>query len=801
MGLKRELGFVGLVLLMTLFIFKGFLGPGYPPSWGGDSYGHLFKVWKLTHGYSPWIEDWYGGYPFLRFYPPISYYLGALFGIITGSDVTGYKLTALLAVILGAVSMRFLLRELGFSDVPAYGAAMAYALAPYHLRVLSPEGNFPRFLGLNLAPLLLLALLFVWRGKGSKALLAGIFTALVILTHHTLVVTFGLLVLLFVPYLLAERPEPRKLLINLSIAGGTALLLSAFWVIPFLLERGQAHFLNENSIDYLFKFYSARLKDILFPGYGWSLYQGLLLYLGIVGAVLALRSREKRLLGAGVLAGIVLSIVLALGYYGPFQALNRLPLLDMIPPVRWLDPMELFAAVGFALLLEAVLEMNLKGTARKALPLLLLILILAPLTDVHLRAGSLKAEEFPSDYSAVLNYIANDDGKGWRYFQWGLASTEGSRIAYTPALTEKPILSGWYRQGDPAYPQHAYLNYAMANDPAYAEKALRAYSVKYVILDSRLPDYEKGVSNLKAIGFREVYSAGHFHLYSWKGWSFLIPKAKVLVVGSWPLELGAEYEMGETIDPYADSLGDYNLVVLNGYRYRDPLVWKKLEDYVRNGGVLVVNTFRSPDALSKRFGVRSVLVRVYGRANLSSPIYNVSAFSNFTYGGEPWTATAYEGNLTSLIKLGNLTVLGYKDVGKGRVYFIGLNLPYHAVYTKNDYEAKILRKLLEPYAEAPKVSAEVLEWSDGKIAIRYTVNRSTGVVLSENYYLHWRASADGKPVKVSENGEFGLIELSLPAGTHVLTLEFRDPYRLLRFVSLIGWVIAIAAALAAKAKR
>ncbi len=103
---------------------------------------------------------------------------------------------------------------------------------------------------------------------------------------------------------------------------------------------------------------------------------------------------------------------------------------------------------------------------------------------------------------------------------------------------------------------------------------------------------------------------------------------------------------GKFVDDHADSLGRYSLVILNNYVYRDPLVWRKLEDYVRDGGILVVNTFGSPDAEATRFGVRSTIVKVFGKANLSSGVYNVSRFSNFTYEGKPWTATAYTGNLT-----------------------------------------------------------------------------------------------------------------------------------------------------------
>lgn len=94
----------------------------------------------------------------------------------------------------------------------------------------------------------------------------------------------------------------------------------------------------------------------------------------------------------------------------------------------------------------------------------------------------------------------------------------------------------------------------MKKTPGFAEKALKAYSVKYVIVDENYQGYKDIVRNLKHLGFEEVYSSGSFHLYRWKNFTFLQPKSSVLVVGSWPFGLGVSYERAEYIDDYADNL-------------------------------------------------------------------------------------------------------------------------------------------------------------------------------------------------------------------------------------------------------
>lgn len=787
----RELSFLATTFILALLILHGFLAPGYPPSWGGDAYGHLFKIEKLMGGYHPWIEDWYGGYPFLRFYPPLAYYAASVLGLPAHSAVIGYKATALLALVLGAYSARLLLRRLGFPDAPAYMASLAYAFAPYHLRILSPEANLPRFMGVLLAPLFMLALIYVFEGGRWKPVLAGILFATILLTHHTVAATLALSMIVVTPFLwIRVGGRPRRLLEGVAVSAIVAVLVSAFWLIPFIVDHGNAYFLEENKIDYLFKFQSSRIEDILLPGGAWSFYQGLILYLGLMGALAYYR--RDRLLSATILIGILVPLILSLGYYGPTPWLNKLPILDLIPPYRWLDAVELFSSIGFAMLSSQIIEAGRKTAGRRWASIIILALLLAAsLSDARYRISSLEAEEFPGDYLAVLNYIGNDQGKGWRFYQWGLATTQGSRIAYAPLLAGKPALDGWYRQGDPAYPQHSYLGYAVLHDKGYAEAALRAYSVKYVILDEKLRDTVKAEENLEEMGFKEVYEAGTFKLYEWSNYTFLTPRLGVLVVGSWPLDLGVDYEVGKFIDDYASHLSDYSLIILNGYKYRDPTVWIKLEEYVEGGGTLIVNTFRTPDAEGVILGVRSMIVRVNGTANLTSPIYDTTRFSNFTYEGGAWVATAYTGDLKPLVKMGNLTVLGVKEIGEGRVYFVGLNLPYHAVYTGNSYEASILANITSKYITPPRLNYTINEIKDGEITFNYTLDRDSMVLASENYYPYWKAYIDGAPTQVEKDDKYGLIMIKLPKGSHEVKLVFHDPYQPLKYISLASLIAVI----------
>jgi hypothetical protein len=184
--------------------------------------------------------------------------------------------------------------------------------------------------------------------------------AVVGLAHHSLFVTTGISSLFLLPYLhITAKREIKIIATNVLISGLVALLVSAFWVVPFLLGKNNAHFLKENNIEYLFKFESVKLRDFIFHTSPYSYYHGVAFYLGIIVVILFLKRPEKskKALGAGLLGASITAILLSLGYYGPTPFLNRLPLLDMIPPYRWLDSLSLVGAIGVGVLFKVLGEL------------------------------------------------------------------------------------------------------------------------------------------------------------------------------------------------------------------------------------------------------------------------------------------------------------------------------------------------------------------------------------------------------------------------------------------------------------
>ncbi len=527
---NRRLGvFAALVALPLLLSATGLeemysAGP-LPPGWGGDAYGHLFKIWKLySHGYSPWITDWYSGYPFLRFYPPLSYLIAWAMSVPLGDPALAYKVVITLSLVIASLSAYLLGRELEFSEVPSLIMGISYSVNPWLLRMISPEGNFPRIVGASLAPLFVACFVRLAKERDSRPLCALPIAALP-LTHHSLAVVVAPLAgLLWLGALIDESPGLEDLALrirNTFITSVWAAVIASFWIVPFFLERNLAHFLNENSIDYLFARQSVPLTGPFIDEGPWSYYQG---DLRILSAILALpisfvimrrsRGSDIRVLSAFLSSSMVLiSLLLSLGAQGPVPWLNRLPLLGMIPPYRWLDLTQLSAAVALGGLLEIFASLS----RRKWLPVLLLLLLIPLYAESAPRMKYLAGTDFDPDLRSALQLVARDPDT-FRFHQQGIIFRLGSMVSYSPALSGKPSLNGWYRQGDPLYPQHTQMEWEIENGRKEAGEKLAAFGVKYVLVDLNI---SKGLNLLRDLGFREVGRYGSIVVLRWDRASML----------------------------------------------------------------------------------------------------------------------------------------------------------------------------------------------------------------------------------------------------------------------------------------
>ena len=105
-----------LVFLMFIRFISSFPLDNSRLPGGVDTPCHLFKVWHIAEkDNNVWTHDWYGGMPFLRFYPPLSLVLPGYIGKIIGY-LLAYKLVIDLFYVLTPLAFYYFLNQFKLSE-------------------------------------------------------------------------------------------------------------------------------------------------------------------------------------------------------------------------------------------------------------------------------------------------------------------------------------------------------------------------------------------------------------------------------------------------------------------------------------------------------------------------------------------------------------------------------------------------------------------------------------------------------------------------------------------------------------
>jgi len=206
-------------------------------------------VQAMTSGHNPldcWSPEWALGHPVLRTYQPLAHLLVSGVYLMLGRVIpllTLFNWTRFLSVLLLPVSFWGAARLIGLSRTAAAAAA---ALAPlvstnflygieYGSFTWAGSGLFPQAVATHFL-LFAIGVGAVALRTGRRILLAGILVGLTALAHLIYGYIAGLTLLLLV--LLPEaRGERRQRLARLGGVAGTAILVSAFQILPLLADH------------------------------------------------------------------------------------------------------------------------------------------------------------------------------------------------------------------------------------------------------------------------------------------------------------------------------------------------------------------------------------------------------------------------------------------------------------------------------------------------------------------------------------------------------------------------------------
>ncbi|AEC51831.1 hypothetical protein PNA2_0915 [Pyrococcus sp. NA2] len=699
------------IILLTVSIIEFlplFLAPE-PPALSTDGNGHLFKINKLMEsGWEPWIEEWYVGFPFLRFYPPLSYLIGAFFGMIFGSDIKGYATTLMLTSFIGSLSLYMLLRMQGKEPlIPS----IIFLLYPWRLRVAYIEANYPRANAINLAPLFLLSIFLLSDRRERYLLISALGISILALTHHSILIP---LIITGIILSLGEQNFADKL-VNAIKVGSVVVILVSFWYVPFFLERKYAHFWNIYEKEWAFKAYSVEPTN---PIWISTL---------ITVIILILLGRKKK---EGTLS--LTYLYLSLGYYSPTPEIHKI--FSLIPPYRWLD------------MLSVLLPLMIPKERKKKIVATTLIVGISVWLIVK-GAVLFEIPRYPDDLLEIAEFLEKQPDESWRF----LITPATAHHSYLPALCKRPTINGWYHEGDPADDAESRMWSSLLlgkNVTPY----LNAYAIRFFLTPS----------NYHPPGYDEVTKIGKFRVYE-KNVSFAY-EVKTIMLGKF-YDLPFDYAyLSKTEDlPLFPNL----TVIYVGEPGKKEE--ERLLKFVKEGGTLIW----VPEKGGNLFEIK---------ANMTI-IPNIPGFAEFKYEGGPWYGPVFS-NVTPILTFDDKILIGEKKVGKGKVYLIGGNLIFHALYTNSMNEIELIKRI----ANVSMKPLPLLTRDRGYIKVK--VEEPSVIRIAEAYYPYWRAKLNGKDVDIIRDDRTGVMIVPVNE-SGVLELEFKDPFERLRLYSLVAWLILL----------
>ena len=801
--LAWPLSSIAVIILADLLVYRTILLPDLPGlyPWASDTLGHLLKAEYLRsnlaqgHLYPDLFPSWYMGIQMLRYYPPLPYFVLVGLAFLAGDMIAAANWFIALCALAGGLAWLLFQRWVG-RPLAMVGGVL-FLFLPDNVRVALAEGNLPRALASALLPLALFLLLRSLETTGTRRHFIGLALCFagIVLCHAMMGAIYAVCSALLVALCWFSRSTTLRRAARTGASIALGIGLSGWWVLPSLsggITAIDASAMTEALAvvpwsQYFNPFARAAGPETIYVG-------AALLVAAIAG--LWVRHAQRRLVVALVCTGLTGVAITTPGFNALF---NALPLHSLFWPLR-------FLGIASCLLLLAVL-CSLHGLReRKPLWIALTIGLLAldgwgSLPAIHLRPPQ-------ADVAAISARLAALTG--WREATLD-ESRFGSAASYlVTARGRREQVYGWAYQGARTAASVAALNEALQQgNTAYLIDRLTLLGVDDVVLLNTLPSASTVAEALRSAGFQADTYGRAATLYHRDG----MPRA---YLARWPaLGIGRgarnlaylfpQLVVGTSlhVDDYTlDDLRRYQTVVLSGFTWRDRSAAEALVVQAAAAGVRVVvdltGTTEDPLARAPRFlGVwgepvvldaQPVLVQGAGQPQV------LRAFGRIT---GLWHTLAPQGMQTTTRWFDYLgeraAAVGYTAYGAGRVWFIGLNLPYYAATSQDPTAIAILAEVLglPPQTPTRYTAVALQDYQADADGYRFSYRLATPERLIVPIAAHdgTVVAIDGVPVAIHSLEQ--LIVIEAPAGDHQVTIGFRPTA-----IYLWGKIISLLALLA-----
>ncbi len=219
------------------------------------------------------------------------------------------------------------------------------------------------------------------------------------------------------------------------------------------------------------------------------------------------------------------------------------------------------------------------------------------------------------------------------------------------------------------------------------------------------------------------------------------------------------------LDSYSsEDLKKFDAIILYSYTYNNLSKFNSLlKEYLENGGNIFVDTGtevkdaksanlaevfpiskseRNP--LSNEWNIEigdSEIAKGIDFSQFSPPIYNDKGWS-FSY---PPSEADLKPDAKIIIKNQDKLIMAERSIGKGKIIWSGMNLPYHYSQYNNAEEALLFRKIIENLVKVEDHTPVKLEidWQRPGVVKAQTNQPVKGILFKEEAYNHWIVTTTG----------------------------------------------------------
>ena len=801
----RLAAFDGPALAIAVIVFGVATGAFTGTVKGYDGWGHLSKVVLVLKDFPAvdWNYDWYSGSPFfLGGYPPLFYFAAGALARAGLDAMVAMNVLMALSYVAMTLSVYFLVRALAASRVAGIFASGLLLATPAFWTPFIQSGMYTRVLGLGFTALSFLAAAVYLRRPNLARYVACLLALWGALNSH---LVLGALAVFAVGLVMVLVPDvdgkARRWRLALVVPPG---LLSAYYYLPLVL-------FSQSSTQLTAAYPALGLSSLVLPGASNANPPLLpLLPVAALAVVAWIRFRSQPSMAENTRLMLVCGVVSALLLVYTLTPLPRVAGLranDMLFFLSW------FLAVLTGLALGSIKTPSAAWRRNGGAGILLAAALVAVLAVVPFVKQSMVRNSAQPETALA----------GWQPID---ATDAGFRVA-SPSDNLSVWLNGVYdvpqTRGYAAIPQIPNLDWQFWLDStAWNAKATEAqrrflldwYAVKWIYVPAPYMPSTAGVVS-KLIANPDLYAAGP----SGPGgpsltFSYLQP-TPIAVASSAPVILvigrpenyrlvfrdlsysdfntarAIPVEGSAYVDDYsAQDLAQFDEVVIYGGLAHDAArASALLNDYVRSGGGLVVESSGSPAALGPGLNEPLPITGTADHAvngdwqfrTASSPITDGIDFSSFAaarYNGGPWTVSAGTGVRSwaqTVVWSGseNLVVTG--QLGQGRVVWSGLNIPFHVDSYANAEESRFLTTAMAWAARpASQVSAIGSAHLDGPQQMTVSLGSTArGVLFKESWFDRWHAYVNGTEAQILRAGP-GFMYVLIPDGTRLpATIQWR----------------------------